>query len=281
MTSVYAASRGEAAPGRSDLVRHHRRPSAQVRDELDAPARAFAAAAGFEPKAGRHLLLPDAGGRARGRAVRRSMPATSHGTASCPAALPGLLPGRHLSFRQCAARRAARRARLRRSAPTHSPATARSRTARVTLVVPDGVDGAELGRIVEAVTLARDLINTPSNDMGPAELEHAARTLATRHGATMRTVLGDDLLAENFPADPCGRPRLAARAAADRFDLGRPDASEGDAGRQGRVLRHRRARHQAVERHADHEEGHGRRGHRAGARPYGDGPQAARCGCAC
>ena len=48
----------------------------------------------------------------------------------------------------------------------------------VRLVVPDGVDGDDLSRIAEGVTLARDLINTPSNDMGPDELEAAARALA-------------------------------------------------------------------------------------------------------
>jgi leucyl aminopeptidase len=49
------------------------------------------------------------------------------------------------------------------------------------------------------VTLARDLINTPANDMGPAELEEVARGLAARRGAKMRTIVGDDLLTESFP----------------------------------------------------------------------------------
>src|SRR3954465_1070086 len=53
--------------------------------------------------------------------------------------------------------------------------------------------------MVEGVFLARDLINTPANDMGPPELEEAARTLAQRHGAEMRSIVGDDLLKENFP----------------------------------------------------------------------------------
>jgi leucyl aminopeptidase len=49
------------------------------------------------------------------------------------------------------------------------------------------------------VTLARDLINTPANDMGPAELEQATRALAARHHASVRAIVGDDLIAENFP----------------------------------------------------------------------------------
>src|SRR5579863_4721246 len=38
------------------------------------------------------------------------------------------------------------------------------------LVLPEGVDGEEISRIAYGVMLARDLINTPPNDMGPAEL---------------------------------------------------------------------------------------------------------------
>ena len=80
----------------------------------------------------------------------------------------------------------------------------------VRLVLPDGVDGDDLTRIVEGVTLARDLINTPSNDMGPAELEDAARALAKQHGAAVQVTSGD-ALAKNFPLIARGR-RAARRA---------------------------------------------------------------------
>jgi len=53
------------------------------------------------------------------------------------------------------------------------------------LVLPASVDGEEVSRIAENLFLARDLVNTPANDMGPAELEQAARALARRHGAKM------------------------------------------------------------------------------------------------
>jgi leucyl aminopeptidase len=67
------------------------------------------------------------------------------------------------------------------------------------LELPAGVDGDDLTRIAEGVFLARDLINTPANDMGPAELEEAARTVASRHGASFSTIVGEDLLKQNFP----------------------------------------------------------------------------------
>jgi leucyl aminopeptidase len=68
----------------------------------------------------------------------------------------------------------------------------------VHLVIPEGVDGNDLSRIVEGVTLCRDLINTPSNDMGPAELEAASRALAKQHSAKVQVTSGD-ALAKNFP----------------------------------------------------------------------------------
>lgn len=67
------------------------------------------------------------------------------------------------------------------------------------LSVPEGVDGARLKRLVEAVFLVRNLVNTPTNDMGPSELEGAVRGLAQLHGAQVAVTLGDDLLRQNFP----------------------------------------------------------------------------------
>ena len=46
------------------------------------------------------------------------------------------------------------------------------------LVIPDGVDGADLSRIAEGVTLARDLINTPANDSGRPNWRGRARPRA-------------------------------------------------------------------------------------------------------
>jgi leucyl aminopeptidase len=58
------------------------------------------------------------------------------------------------------------------------------------LVLPPGVDGEEISRIAGGVFLARDLINTPPNDMGPQELAAAAAALAKRHGAKFRVITG-------------------------------------------------------------------------------------------
>ena len=52
----------------------------------------------------------------------------------------------------------------------------------------------------EALGMARDWINTPASDLGPAELAAAARGLAERHGAAVREWVGEELKSANFPA---------------------------------------------------------------------------------
>ncbi|MGD9882101.1 MAG: M17 family metallopeptidase [Reyranella sp.] len=64
---------------------------------------------------------------------------------------------------------------------------------------PEGADKARARAIIEAIGMARDLITTPSSDMGPAELAAAAETLAKAHGATLKVIVGDDLVKQNYP----------------------------------------------------------------------------------
>jgi leucyl aminopeptidase len=52
----------------------------------------------------------------------------------------------------------------------------------------------------EAVFLVRDLINTPTNDMGPAEMADVLEGLAQAHEATFEQWIGDELLRHNCPA---------------------------------------------------------------------------------
>ncbi len=93
----------------------------------------------------------------------------------------------------------------------------------VRMVVPDGIDADEIGRIAEAVYLTRDLVNTPANDLGPAELAAAAESLALRHGGTVDIVVGDELRDNNLPMV------YAVGAASDRAPR-LVDLTWGDAG---------------------------------------------------
>ncbi len=60
-------------------------------------------------------------------------------------------------------------------------------------------DADEIDNIIRAVHTGRDLINTPSNDMGPIALEGAARSLASEFSATVNVIEGEALIAENYP----------------------------------------------------------------------------------
>ena len=83
-------------------------------------------------------------------------------------------------------------------------------------LVVEGGDLAETRNLAQACALARDLVNTPANDMGPVQLEMAAREIAETFGGTISVVAGDDLLTQNYPAvhavgraaDPKRAPRM-------------------------------------------------------------------------
>jgi leucyl aminopeptidase len=62
------------------------------------------------------------------------------------------------------------------------------------------VESSEAFATLKASTLVRDLINTPTEHMGPEELEAVALRLAQAYGAKVTTITGDDLLKHNFPA---------------------------------------------------------------------------------
>jgi leucyl aminopeptidase len=170
----------------------------RFRDQLGENGRAFADAAGFEPRAGRHLALPAADGTLAGILFGLENPDATFKDPFLPGSLPQLLPAG--SYRFANAPHDARLATLAFALGAYKFTRYRKADSKdIRLVVPDGVDAADLSRIVEGVTLARDLVNTPANDMGPAELHEATRLLAEKHGAWLEAVVGDNLLIQNFP----------------------------------------------------------------------------------
>jgi leucyl aminopeptidase len=83
-------------------------------------------------------------------------------------------------------------------------------------LLAEGVDGAEVRQIAHACALARDMVNTPANDMGPRQIETIAREIAEQHGAEITVIEGEGLLEANYPAvhavgraaDPARAPRM-------------------------------------------------------------------------
>lgn len=67
------------------------------------------------------------------------------------------------------------------------------------LATPADADAAEVDRLVEAAVLARDLVNTPTNDLGPNAFEAVIRDFAAQRRMSVSSIVGDALLAANFP----------------------------------------------------------------------------------
>jgi leucyl aminopeptidase len=68
------------------------------------------------------------------------------------------------------------------------------------LIAPVGADLGRVSLIAAACALAKDMVNTPANDMGPAEMEAIARDLAAAHGAEIAVIAGDELITASYPA---------------------------------------------------------------------------------
>ncbi len=158
-------------------------------------------ASGFDGAAGDLRLLPGEGGVAAavlglgGAAARRR---GRFGVAKAAAALPA--GAWHLTGDLTGAEREEAALAWLLSAyrfDRYRPGRATSEAAL--LKAPEGVDGARLLAMAEGEFLTRDLINTPAQDMGPAELEAAFLALAETFGARTEVIRGEELLARNFP----------------------------------------------------------------------------------
>jgi len=171
---------------------------ADIREGLPAQARQFALANDFTAKPGKLLVLPSPEGKIAQVIFGLDDEGSKSRDRFRPGVLPGLLPPGVYRFanaphdtRLAALAFALGSYRFGRYRKADQP--------DVRLVPPDGVDVSDIVRMAEAAALARDLINTPSNDMGPEELALAGQALATRYGASYSAIVGDDLVRQNFP----------------------------------------------------------------------------------
>ncbi|MCG8546675.1 MAG: leucyl aminopeptidase family protein [Alphaproteobacteria bacterium] len=75
----------------------------------------------------------------------------------------------------------------------------RSKGKAAELVLPKGSAATEARQAAESIYLVRDLINTPSSDMGPGELASAAQALSREFKGRCKVTIGDALLRDNYP----------------------------------------------------------------------------------
>jgi leucyl aminopeptidase len=199
-------------------------PAATYRDWLAAQPperRAWLEGSAFEPKPGRSALLPGPDGGPAGALLLL-------GEVAAPwdyAAARGRLPGGDWRFEDAGGAFDPGAAILGWALASYRferYRKAEGEAARLAI----GTDAAaeRASTIAEAVYLARDLINTPAGDLGPAELSDAAAAVAKRFGAAFRTVEDPGLLAEQYPAlHAVGKASVRAPRVIDLV-WGQPDA---------------------------------------------------------
>jgi leucyl aminopeptidase len=174
---------------------------ASASDALDAAARRWLEATRFSSAAKKQAIVPGGGGTIAGVAF-----GLGNGTAGEPSGPSELLIGQlaaslppglyhlagetpHAALAAIAWGLGAYRFRRYKSAAAETPAR---------LKLPAGLDHQSIVDQVGAVWKGRDLINTPASDLGPEDIEAAAARLARDHGASLETIVGDDLLAAGF-----------------------------------------------------------------------------------
>jgi len=171
----------------------------------DARTQAWIAGSGFKGQRGRALLLPGESGALE--CVVYVLDDEGLGGPWAWAALQGQLPkGGVFVLAQLPSEQAATDAALGFALADYAferyrkPDVEESGGEKPRLVWPVGADRAYVRAAHGAARLARDLINTPASDMGPAELARAAKDLAQATGASYAEVVGVDLIREGYPA---------------------------------------------------------------------------------
>ena len=166
-------------------------------DQQPPAASAWLAAVGFKPEKARWTAIPDGSGSIQmvvaglgkgvadaigwywlGASLADRLPPANYRLEPCPSQplLTSFVAGWHY---------AGYRFDRYRKSDTKAP--------RPQLQWPQGVDQRLVAGAAAASNLARDLINTPANEMGPPELEREARQLAERAGGELAVIAGDAL----------------------------------------------------------------------------------------
>ncbi len=171
----------------------------ELRARLPEAARNFLEAVRFEPKPGRHLLLPGAGGSLDGVLFIEDPAKSEAERAFARGGLASRLPAGLYRFAgempSAALTAFAWLAELYRFEAYRK----KENEAEAQLAVPAGVDAARVARLAAAIAFGRDLVNTPASDLLPDGIERAARELASMFGARVETTVGEALLDANLP----------------------------------------------------------------------------------
>jgi leucyl aminopeptidase len=194
-----AFSLTDETPGATPIAALTKDTLAVWLDQAPERERNWVTSTGFSADPGKHTLVPGETGKL-GRVLVGLGDGSDSGAMWALAGLPEALP--EGSYRLESVPDGADPTRLALGwalatyAFTRYHAKSRPATA---LVWPKGADRGRVERLARAVFLARDLANTPAGDLGPADVADAALLVAEVGGARYRVIVGDELLAENYP----------------------------------------------------------------------------------
>jgi leucyl aminopeptidase len=173
-----------------------------IERKLPASARAFARQSDFAPRAGRHCVAPGLDGSIAAVVFGIEAEDARFVDPMLPGKLVSLLPkgvyrfanaphdgARGLTLATLAWMLASYRFGRYKKGGSDFPQ----------LAAPEGVDARRVESVAASVSLVRDLVNTPANDMGPAALEAAAVALCRSFRLKPRVIRGAQLLRQNFP----------------------------------------------------------------------------------
>ena len=166
-----------------------------ARKRLSAAQKRWLDECAFTAAPGTHALLADA----NGKLVRVLAGVEGSDALGALAGLPGTLPVGVYHLAEEGAALDAQHVALGWALGAYQFTRYRkARRAPATLAIP-GDDLKVLAPLVQATALVRDLVNTPTEDMGPEHLGDAIAKLGKAHKAKVRDWVGDELLKHNFP----------------------------------------------------------------------------------
>ncbi len=165
-------------------------------EKQPATTKNWVSAQGFKPTPGRHLVIPRRDGTRSCVVVGIAGPTDMWSFGGLPSSLP---LGRYAIRGTLEPDQANQAAVAWGLGHYRFERYRKAKRSRPTLVWPQGSDPDLAQATVDAICLGRDLVNTPANDMGPADLATAAKELASRHEAKCRVLKGKALLEGGYP----------------------------------------------------------------------------------
>ncbi|WP_374575455.1 M17 family metallopeptidase [Phenylobacterium sp.] len=207
MSEVLVTAADKAAPIHAIL-------EGELAHALDAAppvARALATVGEFKAKAGQVLVVPDPDG-----AVERVLFGLGAPDALDPMALralPAKLPGGDYRIVHAPAALPADVAALAFALGSYRFDRYKKKPAERPRLVVDPAVIDDAVHQAHACALARDMVNTPANDMGPLQIETIAREIAEQFKGRITVITGEGLLEANYPAvHAVGRAAVPERA---------------------------------------------------------------------